>query len=92
VDRLRATYSFSARSFFRGIVQYVSTTRDPSSYVEDVDRRSANFGASFLFAYKLNWQTVLFAGYGDDRELTETEEWARSDRQFFVKVSYAFQR
>jgi Domain of unknown function (DUF5916) len=92
VDRLRATYNFTARSFFRAIVQYVSTTRDPSLYLETVDRRTAEFAASFLFAYKLNWQTVFFAGYGDDRELTATEEWARSRRQFFVKVSYAFQR
>jgi hypothetical protein len=90
VDRLRATYNFTARCFFRGIVQYVSTTRDPSLYVTSVEPRSANLGASFLFAYKLNWQTVLFAGYGDDRELTEAQDWARSERQFFVKVSYAF--
>jgi hypothetical protein len=92
VDRLRATYNFTGRSFFRAIVQYVSTTRDPSLYVEAVDRRTAEFAASFLFAYKLNWQTVFFAGYGDDQELTATEDWARSRRQFFVKVSYAFQR
>ncbi len=92
VDRVRATYNFTARSFFRAIVQYVSTTRDPSLYLEPVEARSGNFGASFLFAYKLNWQTVLFAGYGDDQELTETEDWARTERQFFVKVSYAFQR
>ncbi len=35
---------------------------------------------------------MLFAGYGDDRELTESEDWGRVERQFFVKVSYAFQR
>jgi hypothetical protein len=92
VDRVRATYNFTARSFFRAIVQYVSTTRDPSLYLEPVEARSGDLSGSLLFAYKLNWQTVLFAGYGDERELLDTEDWARTQRQFFVKVSYAFQR
>jgi hypothetical protein len=92
VDRLRATYNFSARSFVRVIGQYVSTTRDPSLYLDPVAARTASFAGSLLLAYKLNWQTVVFAGYGDDRELLETDDWARTSRQFFVKVSYAFQR
>jgi hypothetical protein len=92
VDRVRATYNFSARSYVRAIVQYVNTTRDPSLYLEPMEARSADFSGSFLFAYKLNWQTVFFVGYGDDRELTEAEDWAKASRQFFVKVSYAFQR
>jgi Domain of unknown function (DUF5916) len=92
VDRLRATYNFNARSYVRAIVQYVNTDRDPSLYLEPVEARSADFAGSFLFAYKLNWQTVFFVGYGDDRELLETEDWAKVERQFFVKVSYAFQR
>ncbi len=55
-------------------------------------RRSGDLSASALLAYKLNWQSVLFIGYGDDRELTDLERLAPLDRQFFVKVSYAFQR
>ena len=45
-----------------------------------------------LLAYKLNWQTVVFLGYGDDRELSEQDSLERSGRQFFVKLSYALQR
>jgi uncharacterized protein DUF5916 len=93
VDRLRATYTFTARAFLRAIGQYVSTRRDPSRYLEDVARKDARFGGSVLFAYKLNWQTVLFVGYGDDRELDDAGgQLARVDRQFFVKLSYALQR
>jgi hypothetical protein len=92
VDRVRATYNVSARTFFRAIVQYVNTTRDPALYLDPVEARTADLSGSLLFAYKLNWQTVVFAGYGDDRELLETEDWGRTSRQFFVKVSYAFQR
>ena len=92
VQRLRATYNFTARSFLRLIGQWVETNRDPSLFTSEVARRSGRFSGSALFAYKLNWQTVLFAGYGDNRALTETEDLAREDRQLFLKLSYAFQR
>ena len=92
VSRLRGVYTFTPRTFVRVIVQYVSTDRDPSLYVFSVPARSAGFQASALVAYKLNWQSVLFAGFGDDRELSERNQLEASNRQFFVKVSYAFQR
>jgi hypothetical protein len=34
----------------------------------------------------------MFMGYGDDRELSDTQRLRPSERQFFVKRSYAFQR
>jgi hypothetical protein len=93
VDRLRATYTFTSRMFVRGIAQYVRTVRDPALYIDVVDRKEAGFSGSALFAYKLNWQTVLFVGYGDNRTfLEETDRLEREDRQLFLKLSYAFQR
>jgi len=92
VDRLRATYTFTARSFLRLIGQYVTTTRDPSLYVDVVDAKEGAFSFSALLAYKLNWQTVVFAGYGDNRALDESADWQRETREFFVKLSYALQR
>jgi hypothetical protein len=93
VDRIRATYTFNSRSFLRAVAQWVDTTRDPSLYVDEVDRHSREFGGSFLFAYKLNWQTVLFLGYGDGQELDERQEALKPlDRSLFMKISYAFQR
>jgi hypothetical protein len=47
---------------------------------------------SVLHSYKLNWQTLLFAGYGDDRGLTPDASLVRDNRTFFLKVSYALQR
>jgi len=93
VARLRAQYTFSARMFLRLIGQYVETERDPSLYTFEVSKKDATQTTSVLFAYKLNWQSVLFVGYGDDREfLTETDTLEPSSRQFFLKLSYAFQR
>jgi hypothetical protein len=92
VDRLCATYTFTPRFFLRAIAQWVETTRDPSLYADEVERRSGALSASALVAYKLNWQTVVFLGYGDGRQLDESEDLQRADRQLFVKVSYALQR
>jgi Domain of unknown function (DUF5916) len=92
VSRVKGTYTFTSRLFVRVIGQYVATTRNPSMYLSDVDARSGEFGGSALFAYKLNWQSVMFVGYGDDRELMDQRHLERLDRQVFVKLSYAFQR
>jgi hypothetical protein len=92
VSRIRGTYNFTTRTFARVIGQYVSTTRTPTLYVASVAPRSGTFSGSVLLAYKLNWQSVLFVGYGDDRELSDRHELEPSNRQFFIKVSYAFQR
>jgi Domain of unknown function (DUF5916) len=92
VARLRAAYTFSARAFLRVIGQYVETKRDPGLYDTDVSRKSGSFQGSALFSYKLNWQSVLFVGYGDSSVINDAGDLAHNDRQFFLKVSYAFQR
>jgi Domain of unknown function (DUF5916) len=99
VLRVKGTYTFTSRLFARAIAQYVSVDRDPSLYIHPVPAQSGNFGGSLLLAYKLNWQSVMFVGYGDDRELAtiakdeaQARRLAPLDRQVFVKVSYAFQR
>jgi hypothetical protein len=92
VARAKATYVFNARMLVRLIGQYVETTRDPSLWTFPVSAKDGGFAGSALFSYKLNWQTVLFLGYGDNRALEEDGALARADRQFFLKVSYAFQR
>jgi hypothetical protein len=92
IARLKAVYVFNARSFVRAIGQYVSTTRDPSLFGVDVVKRDGDFLASVLYGYRLNWQTVLFVGYGDNGIVDEGNSLVRTNRSFFVKVSYAWQR
>jgi hypothetical protein len=93
VERLKATYSFSNKALIRVIGQYVSTNRAPERYLFPVRPHSARFVGSLLYSYKLNWQTVLFLGYGDDRVLNQaTNDLVKLDRSFFFKVSYAIQR
>jgi hypothetical protein len=92
VSRVKSTYTFNARMFVRGIVQYVSTRNDPSLFLEPVRAKIGTLEGSALLAYKLNWQSVMFVGYGDIRELSDRDRLERQARQFFVKLSYAFQK
>lgn len=93
VERLRGTYMFNSRCFVRLIGQYVTTRRDPSLYTFPVAAKDEGFSASALFAYKLNWQTVLYAGFGDDRSFTDvTGKIEPVSRQAFAKMSYAWQK
>ena len=98
VARLKAVYVFNSRMLFRVIGQYVQTTREPALWTTPVAAKEGTFSGSLLFSYKLNWQTVLFLGYGDNRALTDETGPGTSfaltptDRQAFLKVSYAFLR
>jgi hypothetical protein len=92
VSRIKGTYTVTARSFFRVITQSVSTTTNPALYVTPEPATSGGLSTSALVAYKLNWQSVLFIGYGDDRTLSPDNYLQRADRQLFVKISYALQK
>ena len=92
VSRVRGTYTFTSRMFVRGTVEYVSTDRDPSLYAFSTPAKSGTVRGQLLLSYKLNWQSVMFVGYGDDRMLSTQDRFEKVDRQFFVKFSYALQR
>jgi Domain of unknown function (DUF5916) len=74
IDWLKATYTFSPRSLVRAVVQQKTITR--------AGTEESKLTLSALYAYKLNWQTVFFVGYGD----------AEDAQSVFMKVAYAFQR
>ncbi len=92
VSRVRGTYTFTSRMFVRGTAQYVSTNTDPSLYTFSTLPKSGTVSGQILLSYKLNWQSVMFIGYGDDRMLSTQDRFEKVDRQFFVKLSYALQR
>src|SRR5262249_16090009 len=91
--RAPATSMFNVRCFARPISQYVQHTRNRALYTPFTPRsKAANLSLSGLFAYKLNSQTVFYAGYGDtDTYSNATGELEKDNRQAFAKVSYAWQ-
>ena len=78
--------------FVRATAQYESTNRDPNLYTFSTLAKSGTFTGQVLLSYKLNWLSVLFVGYGDDRMLSAQDRFEKAGRQFFVKLSYALQR
>jgi hypothetical protein len=73
----------------------------------DLPLRDGNLSSQLLFAYKVNWQSVLYVGYGDIRDVNEEivsvdpvnpqnrvyrRNFLLSNRQLFFKLSYAFQK
>lgn len=93
VERVRAEYAFTSRSFVRAIVQNTRTNRNLGLYGSGVTQHDGALAAQLLFAYKVNWQSVLFVGFGDVRDAGPFDADLRdARRQFFVKISRAFLR
>ena len=88
--RVKAVYTFNSRMWLRLIGQWVETERDPLQFSTEVVAREADFSGSGVFAYKLNWQTVIYVGYADNRLLDDFEDLQPDNRQAFIKLSYAF--
>ncbi|HJT16646.1 MAG TPA: hypothetical protein VJ853_04635, partial [Thermoanaerobaculia bacterium] len=91
-DRLKATYVFSRSTFLRVVGQYVRTNSNPALYAEAIPASSGDFESSVLLGYQLNWQSVLYVGYGDTRAISELGNLQNAGRELFLKASYAFQR
>lgn len=93
----QAAYNFNARTFFRVILQYRHTLRNPDLFNDNtVNRIDKSVFAQLLLSYKLNPQSVIFLGYVDNhsgwqsgtdfRELPLTQ----LNQSLFFKVGYAW--
>lgn len=92
IERIRAEYTFNSRMFLRTILQNERTNRDQGLYTFLVDQHDGSLASQLLFAYKLNWQTVMYLGYGDVRGVDPVvATFEPLTRQYFFKISYAFQ-
>jgi len=87
-------YTFNRRSFIRLIGQREARRQDPALYGFDppVPAKDTSIDYSALFAYKLNWQSVLYFGASEGQSWSPTTtDLEPSGRSIFMKVSYAFQ-
>lgn len=91
LNEIRLVYQFNTRSFVRLITQYAQIERDPSLYADPVEPYTDELFGQFLFSYRLDARTALWAGYTAnyldefDAGLTET------GNSIFFKLSYAWQ-
>ncbi len=99
---LRLTWQFNVRSFLRLTLQGQDIDRNLAAY-QDPDNdpstpppamplaRTKTLASQLLYSYKLNPQTVLFAGYSDNSiEDVTTLEMEKTGRTLFFKLSYAW--
>jgi hypothetical protein len=89
---LRLTWQFNIRSFLRLTLQDRQIERNVQLYTDRTTApRTSSLGSQLLYSYKLNPQTVLFAGYSDRRvEDNATGDLRQTDRTLFLKLSYAW--
>lgn len=88
---LRLSYQFSVQSFVRIALIYSSVHQNPLNNLGDVTARSRDLGTQLLYSYKINPQTLFFAGYSDHAMADDDiQGLTRDDRSVFLKFSYAW--
>jgi hypothetical protein len=94
LTQVKALYHLNVRTFVRVILQYTDITRAPELYTYTVTDHTRRLFSQYLFSYKLNPQTVLFAGYSDTSAGTaaaaQSIDLQRQSRTFFVKLGWAW--
>ncbi|WP_125719212.1 carbohydrate binding family 9 domain-containing protein [Pseudoalteromonas rubra] len=88
---IRFTYQFNINSYLRLAFIKTDIRRNQANYIDDVDSQYKRLSTQLLYAYKLNPQTVFFAGYSDngyqDDDLSKI---SKDNKTFFAKFSYAW--
>jgi hypothetical protein len=90
---LRLTWQFNIRSFVRLTMQSQNIERNTWLYDDpaNTDPKTETLASQILYSYKLNPQTVLFAGYSDNRiDDAVTGSVEQTGRTLFLKLSYAW--
>ncbi len=83
-------YHFGVRTFIRAILQFQDISRNAAAYIDSPPPDTRALLTQFLFSYKLNPKTVLFAGYSDNHLGTDTFDVRQMSRTFFLKLGYAW--
>ncbi len=90
LTQLRTVYSLGVRSFVRLILQYQDLERDVALYPFAVEPEEDTLLTQLLYSYTLNPQTVLFAGYSENRLGIQGVTLEATDRTLFLKLGYAW--
>jgi len=94
ISDIKLNYQFNMQSGLRLTVQNSKVTRNLDLYdnPDDYQSESKYSALQLLYSYKLNPQTVIFAGYSDAGFADDTfAELKKSTRSVFLKFSYAWQ-
>jgi hypothetical protein len=88
---LRFSYQFSIRSYLRLSIIYANIKQNPFNNNGEVVQHSKTLGSQLLYSYKINPQTLFFAGYSDNALKNDNvQDLKKLERSAFIKFSYAF--
>ncbi|WP_444996973.1 DUF5916 domain-containing protein [Aliikangiella sp. IMCC44359] len=92
LSNFRLTYLMSVRSFLRFTMQKTDISTTPQLYQKPVNATLKNLSTQLLYSYKINPQTLFFAGYADDGYQDDNlQNIEKTGRSLFMKFSYAWQ-
>ncbi|MBE0368757.1 hypothetical protein PAUR_a2444 [Pseudoalteromonas aurantia 208] len=89
---VRFTYQFNINSYLRFAIIRTDIDRNTYNYVDnDIDATYKGLSSQLLYSYKINPQTVFFAGYSDNGyQDDDLETLTKDNKTFFAKFSYAW--
>jgi hypothetical protein len=90
LSEARLVFNLNARTFLRAtLLHQRAAQRDAARHAW---RQSASFTPQYLFSYKINPETVIFAGYNEafEEDAPVRRSLTRTSRSFFMKLGYAF--
>ena len=89
----KINYMFNTKTSLRLTFQQSKINRDPFLYkTRTVQEKTKSQALQLLFSYKFNPKTVVFVGYADAGfNNNEDIKFTKTERNFFMKFSYAFQ-
>ncbi len=91
IDDLRVVWQFDGKSFLRLTTQYFLQESNPALFVSAIEEKDESLNLELLYSYKLNTQTVFFAGYNSGRARPNSIlNLKESERTAFLKFTYSW--
>ncbi|HFB66532.1 MAG TPA: hypothetical protein ENJ60_13435 [Aeromonadales bacterium] len=91
LDDLKITWQKDNRTSVRLTSQFQRLNRNTALYPFSVEEKSDDLNLQLLYSYKIDPQTLVFAGFNSGRSTPNSQAKLKErDRLFFVKFSYSW--
>ena len=88
---LRVAWHFNSQMFVRAIGQAQDIRQNTALYPAGTSSRNRSLATQWLFGYTLNPFSSLYVGFSNGYLGNGDASLMQTDREYFIKLSYAFQ-